>query len=105
MLPTKKLATIIEKRRYPRIDTKNTVDYFVYNEKKIKISHGKGHTVNLSQTGTLLQTKKKINSKALLPKIIAKEILNGKDTANKKIINWSNKIKTINFLFIGTASL
>jgi len=61
MFQSTKADTTAEKRRAPRIDAINSVEYVLYDEKKIKIGHGKAFTVNLSQTGTLVQTKNKID--------------------------------------------
>ena len=45
-----------EKRRAPRIRTLNLVGYALFDSKGKRIGQGKGHTVNLSQTGALLET-------------------------------------------------
>jgi c-di-GMP-binding flagellar brake protein YcgR len=47
-----------EQRKKPRIITSNMVSYQVYNADGKKVENGKGWTVNLSQTGTLLGTRK-----------------------------------------------
>ena len=47
-----------EKRRYHRIKTSNVVIYILYNEKGVKVDKGKGRTMNLSQSGVLLETNK-----------------------------------------------
>jgi hypothetical protein len=49
---------ITEKRRHPRIATKNILLYSLYDSKKNKVGHGKGRTINISQSGTLIQTEK-----------------------------------------------
>jgi c-di-GMP-binding flagellar brake protein YcgR len=46
-----------EKRRHPRIESINTVGYVLFDKKGKKIEIGKGHTLNLSQSGILLKTK------------------------------------------------
>jgi hypothetical protein len=51
-------TTYAEKRRHPRIDTANLVGYILYDERRQKIDQGKGRTLNLSQSGVLLETKK-----------------------------------------------
>lgn len=61
MVHSTKTDATAEKRRTPRIDAMNMVEYALYDEKKNKIGHGKACTVNLSQTGTLVQTKDKID--------------------------------------------
>ncbi len=45
-----------EKRKHPRIETYNEVDYILLDENKRKVREGKGRTVNLSQSGALLET-------------------------------------------------
>jgi c-di-GMP-binding flagellar brake protein YcgR len=61
MIDSTKTDATAEKRRTPRIDAMNMVEYALYDEKKNKIGHGKACTVNLSQTGTLVQTKDRID--------------------------------------------
>jgi hypothetical protein len=48
----------MEKRKHPRIPFENRVTYILFNEKREKVNHGIGHTLNLSQTGVLLKTKR-----------------------------------------------
>lgn len=52
-----KNATRKEKRRHARINTSNTVEYILFDEYQKKIGFGKGRTLNLSQSGTLLETR------------------------------------------------
>ena len=47
-----------DQRRCPRIASENKVGYALYNELKVKIDQGTGRTINLSQTGVLLETRK-----------------------------------------------
>ncbi len=47
-----------EKRKHPRINTLNTIGYILFNEERKKIDQGKGRTLNLSQSGALLETQK-----------------------------------------------
>jgi c-di-GMP-binding flagellar brake protein YcgR len=56
-METKRSTSFDEKRRAPRIKTLNLVGYALFNEKGKRIGQGRGHTVNLSQTGTLLETE------------------------------------------------
>jgi hypothetical protein len=49
-----------EKRRHPRIDSLNLVAYALYDVAGKKIDQGKGRTLNLSQSGTLLETDKEL---------------------------------------------
>jgi len=46
-----------DQRRFPRIESENTVGYVLYDEKKKKLEQGSGCTRNLSQTGVLLETE------------------------------------------------
>lgn len=46
-----------EQRRHPRIETVNSVGYVLFDDNGKRIASGKGHTYNLSQSGTLLKTK------------------------------------------------
>jgi c-di-GMP-binding flagellar brake protein YcgR len=48
---------ITDRRRHSRINTSNVVGYVLFDENKNKIEYGKGLTLNLSQSGTLLKTK------------------------------------------------
>ena len=51
-------TTTKEKRRCPRIETVNVVSYLLYDEKGVRIDQGKGRTINISQSGVLLETDK-----------------------------------------------
>jgi c-di-GMP-binding flagellar brake protein YcgR len=52
------MSTVKDQRRFPRISSENRVGYALYNELKVKIDQGTGRTLNLSQTGVLLETRK-----------------------------------------------
>lgn len=54
------MAVVTEKRRYPRISSENRVVYVLFNEGREKVDRGIGRTLNLSQTGVLLETGKKL---------------------------------------------
>jgi len=84
ILESKNMETITEKRRNPRIDTANIVNYVLYNAKKNKIDNGKGRTINLSQTGTLLQTKKNIKGAFIV--LMAIDLDGNKIKVNGKVI-------------------
>src|SRR6056297_1665052 len=47
-----------EKRKHSRINTSNIVEYALFNEQRKKIDQGIGRTLNLSQSGALLETEK-----------------------------------------------
>ena len=55
-----------EKRKHSRINTSNIVEYALFDEKRKKIDQGKGRTVNLSQSGALLETKKPLEGSFIL---------------------------------------
>lgn len=78
------MESVTEKRRHPRISTANIVAYTLYDEKKTKISQGKGHTINLSQTGTLLQTKHKVTGAYII--LMAIDLDSSKVKVNGKVI-------------------
>ncbi|MFW6080971.1 MAG: PilZ domain-containing protein [Desulfosalsimonas sp.] len=47
---------IIEKRKHPRIETENEVDYILLDKSRERVGYGKARTLNLSQSGVLLET-------------------------------------------------
>lgn len=50
-----------EKRKHPRIDASNEVEYILLDNNREKIGQGKGRTLNLSKKGALLETEKPLN--------------------------------------------
>ena len=52
---------IADKRRSPRIATRNMVTYVLFDENKRKMGSGKAFTLNLSQNGTLIQTQERVD--------------------------------------------
>ena len=56
----------VEKRRHPRIPTENLVGYVLFDDNRKKIDHGKGRTINLSQSGALLETTKPLQGSFIL---------------------------------------
>ena len=84
MLREKK-STITEKRRNQRIDTLAIVGYILYDDKKNKIGLGKGSTINLSQSGALLQTEHKINASFIV--LMAMDLDGNKIKFGGKVIN------------------
>lgn len=93
--PTNANATA-EKRRAPRIDTKNTVAYVLYDEKKLKIGSGRAFTRNLSQTGTLIQTREKIDGAFII--LMSIDIEGNRVKVKGKVINSRICEKTENYL-------
>jgi hypothetical protein len=85
MTREKELKTITEKRRNPRIDTSNIVAYILYDDKRNKIGHGKGRTINLSQTGTLLQTENKLDGAFII--LVAIDLDGNKIKVDGKVIS------------------
>ena len=55
-----------EKRRHTRINAVNVVDYVLFDKHRKKIDHGKGRTLNLSQSGALLETKRPLRGAYVL---------------------------------------
>lgn len=54
------MAVAKDKRRCPRISSENRVGYVLFNHDREKVDRGTGRTLNLSQTGVLLETEKKL---------------------------------------------
>ncbi|MCF8036124.1 MAG: PilZ domain-containing protein [Desulfobacteraceae bacterium] len=52
----KKPAASAERRKYPRISTSNEVNYVLLDQNRQRVEEGKGRTLNLSQSGALLET-------------------------------------------------
>lgn len=52
----KETSTPVERRKHPRISTSNEVDYVLLDQNRQRVEEGKGRTVNLSQSGALLET-------------------------------------------------
>lgn len=53
--------TFTERRKCPRIEIENDVSYILFNADQKIIDQGKGKTLDLSQSGTLLETEKPLN--------------------------------------------
>lgn len=49
-----------EKRKHYRIDSQNLLNYVCYDENGEKVQHGMGRTLNVSETGILLETHVKV---------------------------------------------
>ena len=52
----KKTSSPAERRKHPRISTSNEVDYVLLDQNRQRVEEGKGRTLNLSQSGALLET-------------------------------------------------
>lgn len=65
----------IEKRRHSRVNALNMVGYVLFDAQGEKIDKGKGRTLNLSQSGALLETPKPLQGSFIVLMTID---LNGK---------------------------
>ncbi len=61
-----------EKRRYNRINALNGVSFFLFDADRKKIAQGNGRTLNLSQKGLLLETRKPLNGAYVV--LVAKDL-------------------------------
>jgi hypothetical protein len=52
-----------DRRKFPRVRTDNPITYALINEKGSKIGQGIGRSINVSQSGMLLETCEYIGSK------------------------------------------
>lgn len=50
-----------EQRKHRRISTSNEIEYILLDKNGKEVNQGKGRTLNLSQSGALLETKKPLN--------------------------------------------
>jgi len=55
-----------EKRKFPRIDSKNLVSYACLDDKGQTLSHGMGRTLNVNETGILLETVNPIDKSCIM---------------------------------------
>lgn len=53
--------TIVEKRRHSRSDSLNLINYIHYDENGEEGTQGMGRTLNVSQSGILLETKNPVD--------------------------------------------
>jgi hypothetical protein len=87
-----------EQRRYTRIETSTLVKYIIYDNKGKAMGYGKGRTVNLSQSGILLETQEPLNGAFVM--LITMD-LDGKDVKVKGRLVHSNLQKTTGHYFSG----
>jgi hypothetical protein len=59
-------SNFTERRKYPRISTKNLIDYILFNEHRKKVDQGKGLVLDLSQSGALMETQRPLYGSFLL---------------------------------------
>jgi hypothetical protein len=98
MTQEKKTKSILEKRRHPRVETSNTVNFILFDSKKNKIAHGQGVTVNLSQSGILLKTENRLEGAFIVLMAID---LNGNNIRVNGKIKYSRICEKTNFYFTG----
>ena len=55
-----------DKRKYPRVETRNVVSYVCLDKKGTEIGEGMGETLNISQGGILLKSSYPIESEFIL---------------------------------------
>ena len=55
-----------DKRKYPRVETRNVVSYVCMDKKGNEIGEGMGETLNISQGGILLKSVAPIESEFVL---------------------------------------
>jgi diguanylate cyclase (GGDEF)-like protein/PAS domain S-box-containing protein len=95
--------SIPERRRNPRVNTSNAVNFILFDSKKKKVGQGKGLTVNLSQSGVLLRTEGKLEGAFIV--LMAIDLEGNEIKINGKIISLRVCKKTNLFLtgieFIG----
>ncbi|MFO7931003.1 MAG: PilZ domain-containing protein [Thermodesulfobacteriota bacterium] len=57
MSTQEKTPSVNEKRKHPRIETENEVDYILLDTNRERVGYGKARALNLSQSGVLLETE------------------------------------------------
>ncbi len=62
MSTDQKAFSFNEKRKHPRIETSNEINYILLDEGLEKLEQGKGRTRDLSQGGILLETQKPLKA-------------------------------------------
>ena len=92
-----------DKRKYPRVETRNVVSYVCLDNKGAETGEGMGETLNISQGGILLKSAYPIESEFILLMSIDLENnimeIKGKIAHSKK--DKSNKYET-GISFLGT---
>ena len=56
----------IDRRKFPRVPTRNVVSYLSLDENGNTLSHGMGKAIDISQSGIRLETSQKIESDYIL---------------------------------------
>ena len=56
----------IDRRKFPRVPTRNVVSYFSIDENGNTLSHGMGKAMDISQSGIRLETSQKIESRYII---------------------------------------
>jgi len=96
--------TVIEERRHPRITTFNKVAYVLFDHDGKKLEQGKGRTINLSQSGTLLETEQPLQGKYVL--LMTIDLEGNKIKIHGKVITTRKYPKTAKYVagieFVGS---
>ncbi|MBI5593310.1 MAG: PilZ domain-containing protein [Deltaproteobacteria bacterium] len=87
-----------EQRRHTRIETSTFVKYIIYDNRGKAMGHGKGRTVNLSQSGILLETQAPLQGAFVM--LITMDI-DGNDVKVKGRLVHSNLINATGHYFSG----
>ncbi len=94
--------SVNQKRRHPRINTSNFIEYILFDEKQNELDRGEGRKLNLSQGGALLETQKPLlgNYVAILISAIKKSSLQlkGRVVHTRKPDNSSFYLTGIEFI-------
>ena len=87
-----------EKRKHPRVETSNEVDYILLNKDGKKVQEGKGQTLNLSQSGLLLKTEEPLHGSYIILMTID---LDGKQVKVKGKVAHSREYEKPGIYFTG----
>ena len=66
MTKKQKASSSTEKRKHPRINISNEVNYILLGKNENKYEKGKGKALNLSQSGVLLETQTPLNGSFII---------------------------------------
>jgi hypothetical protein len=56
----------VDRREYPRVQTRNLISYFSVDKEGNKLTQGMGRALDISQSGILLETARRIESEHML---------------------------------------
>lgn len=63
----------VDGRGYPRVQTRNLISYVSVNKEGNKLTQGMGRALDISQSGILLETARRIESEHMLLEPISKK--------------------------------